>query len=361
MKKCFPVFALLAATPLTHAQGDMQQLATQQVPADRESAKQQMIHIALEMLKHMENVTDKESADAAAIYMMNAEKTGRELGLRYGISDEEMRAALAELGYTNDYALDLFNRIEKNRYYGSETMANLMGDTLEEIETIEAVSSDDEPYTPTPQDAARAGEFADMLVQVLKLMEGISDKASADAAAANIAPLMKKVNEMSYGLAIPVEAISALCEQKGYSQSRFFAVHDAINTNRFYGSFKLAEALGASPCDVMDPIEPTPQVKAVLEPMIRQAVESLGIPVTGGPGLTEAEPWVFTQSDAPVDIATVILALPPDGFHRFAMGRTITDDGRRMESATVFYVYEEKVYEVNIYIDVTAYLNGGAH
>ncbi len=355
MKKFIPVLALLAAAPLTHAQGDMQQPATQQVPADRESAKQQMIHIALEMLKLMENVTDKESADAAAIYMMNAEKTGRELGLRYGISDEEMRAALAELGYTNDYALDLFNRIEKNRYYGSETMANLMGDTLE------AVPSDDELYNPTPQDAARAGEYADMLVQVLKLMEGISDKASADAAAANIAPLMKKVNEVSYGLAIPVEAISALCEQKGYSQSRFFAAHAAINTNRFYGSFKLAEALGASPCAVMNPIEPTPQVKAVLEPMIRQAVESLGIPVTGGPGLTEAEPWVFTQCDAPVDIATVILALPPGGFHRFAMGRTCTDDGRRMESATVFYVYEEKVYEVNIYIDVTAYLNGGAH
>ncbi len=361
MKKCIPVLALLAATPLTHAQGDMQQPATQQVPADRESAKQQMIHIALEMLKLMENVTDKESADATAIYMMNAEKTGRELGLRYGISDEEMRAALAELGYTNDYALDLFNRIEKNRYYGSETMANLMGDTLEEIETIEAVPSDDEPYTPTPPDAARVDELADMLVQVLKLMEGISDKASADSAAVNIAPIMEKVQESSNELAIPAEAIPFLCEQKGYPNSRFFAVHHAINTNRFYGSFKLAEALGASPCAVMDPMEPTPQVKAVLAPIIRQAVESLGIPVTGGPGFTEAEPWVFTQSDAPVDIPTVVMALPPGKFHRFSMCRTCTDAGRRMESATVFYVHEEKVYEVNIYIDVTAYLNGGAH
>lgn len=216
---------------------------------------------------------------------------------------------------------------------------------------------EEEPYVPTAEAEALQEEMADNMVQMLSLLEGITDKASADAAAPRIKPIMVHLNEMSRDFQPSETALYALCAEKGYPPSRIYGIHEVLGKKRFYGSFKLANAVGTSPLVVMDPLELTPEIKAVAEPHLRKLVEQTGHPISGGPGFCKEESWVVAEADKPFDIFDMRLdfnTLPEDTFYFFSMGKESADDSRTYEYVNLFFLHEEKLYEINIWFDTTA-------
>lgn len=211
---------------------------------------------------------------------------------------------------------------------------------------------EEEPYVPTAEEEALPEEMADTLVQLLSRLEGITDKASADAAAPGIKTIMERLNNMSRDFQPSETALYALCAEKGFSSSRIYGIHETLGKNNFYGSFKLARAVGTSPLAIMDPLEPTPEIKAAAEPRIRKIIEQSGHTVSGGPGFSKEEAWVVVPGDKPFsvfDMHSVLNSEPEDTFYFFSMGKEYC-----YEYINLFFLYEEKLYDISIWFDTTA-------
>ena len=462
--KALPLLSILMLpASVSVAQEEALPAEAQQAPADREAAVQYLLNTVMETLLMLEAVHDRASADAAAERLAEVEQQLTEVEKSCGISQADLRHEFEKRGMTGERFMAVFDKLNENRCYGSEALADMLGcpgeDDICDIEpeeteplpaeiqklleqTLEQVAArytdcisggpglsrdtawvlsdkaphritqefcqalpqsstrlvivsdgngadyvclccmvelDGEVYFPElwfrlpetnadayypvnpleeeptlPEDEALADEMTSNIVQMLGLLEEINDKASADAAAPGVKQLMVRISEIGTELNASDIDLYARCEKNGFSTERIFAIHEKIAQQRCYGSLQLADALGLAPYVALEPQELTPEARAAAEPYIRQAVQQLHRPVSGGPGFSQEDAWLPAPADTPFDIADVISALPEGTFTFFSMGMDAAGASRRYEHVNLFFLHEEQLYRVSIYFDITA-------
>ena len=405
----------------------------------------------LEALEHIQNKTE---ADQLARQLMawQAEQQQRNSAERFRIE-----RALHEAGYTDKRLTAIAMHLQKNGFFGSEALANLYGESLQE-DPVPLPQSLQEQYTIRLQEAVQkyklplsggpgftqetawklsSGYVTDLLpllenclnqeaelvqgwtqlsnegdtdyeahyyeiftdqgmyeimlwfdvtacqdtpppVQqpelsaerraalsptakkiegVLTLLDSVSDTATADAAAGEVAALVQELKTLSQQETAPqIWEIEQVLAEMGICKEDIDTCRRRIYAEHMYGSVALGKALGASPHHYLVPTPLPPELTAQYEACMQQAVRTKKLPVTGGPGLSQETAWVLAAEGSPEVLKELAFSLPQEhDLHRMFISRTTLPDGRCLECQTMQLMHNGALHEIEIYLDITAW------
>lgn len=145
-----------------------------------------------------------------------------------------------------------------------------------------------------PQLRQMLSEAIRAMASVTELLEGVQDRATADAAAERLKVRMALLSELGYGLQyIPYPLVLQAMSEAGITQERTESTQKRLEENRYYGSTALAEAMGEPAYKAMELIAPTPELLAALEQSLRSAAAQVPN-ISGGPGFSKESAWGLT-------------------------------------------------------------------
>ena len=145
-----------------------------------------------------------------------------------------------------------------------------------------------------PQLRQMLSEAIRAMASVTELLEGVQNRATADAAAERLKVRMALLSELGYGLQyIPYPLVLQAMSEAGITQERTESTQKRLEENRYYGSTALAEAMGEPAYKAMELIAPTPELLAALEQSLRSAAAQVPN-ISGGPGFSKDGAWVLT-------------------------------------------------------------------
>ncbi len=145
-----------------------------------------------------------------------------------------------------------------------------------------------------PQLRQTLAEAIRAMTSVTELLEGVQDRASADAAAEKLKVRMALLSELGYGLQyIPYPLVLQAMSEAGITQERTESTQKRLEENRYYGSTELAEAMGEPAYKAMELTAPTPELLATLEQNLRAAAAQVPN-ISGGPGFSKESAWGLT-------------------------------------------------------------------
>lgn len=143
-----PIYtALLLAMPLCHAQETT--AATPETTAIVEAAatpEEELLNQVIPLLRDLEAVNVKASADAIAARMVEFEHLYEVASMSDNFDDDVFEALLRNSGITEEYMEKQFNRLREHDFYGSEAMKTLIDDPGEERN----LSAEEEISAETP-------------------------------------------------------------------------------------------------------------------------------------------------------------------------------------------------------------------
>ncbi len=143
-----PIYtALLLTMPLCHAQETT--AATPETTAIVEAAatpEEELINLIIPLMKDLDAVNDKASADAIAVRMIEFEHLYEVALMSDNFDDDVFEALLKNSGITEEYMEKQFNRLREQDFYGSEAMKTLIDDPGEERN----LSAEEEISAETP-------------------------------------------------------------------------------------------------------------------------------------------------------------------------------------------------------------------
>lgn len=157
-----------------------------------------------------------------------------------------------------------------------------------------------------PQLRQMLSEAIRAMASVTELLEGVQDRASADAAAEKLKVRMALLSELGYGLQyIPYPLVLQAMSEAGITQERTESTQKRLVENRYYGSTALAEAMGEPAYKAMELIAPAPELLASLEQSLRSAAAQVPN-ISGGPGFSKDGAWVLTAEHNFADISVLL-------------------------------------------------------
>ncbi len=157
-----------------------------------------------------------------------------------------------------------------------------------------------------PQLRQTLSEAIRAMASVTELLEGVQDRATADAAAEKLKVRMALLSELGYGLQyIPYPLVLQAMSEAGITQERTESTQKRLEENRYYSSTALAEAMGEPAYKAMELIAPTPELLASLEQSLRSAAAQVPN-ISGGPGFSKDGAWVLTAEHNFADISVLL-------------------------------------------------------
>lgn len=197
-------------------------------------------------------------------------------------------------------------------------------------------------------------DFVRALSSGYDILEGVSDRASADAAAPKVKARFEIVSELTFGIQyIDEETLAKALEAAGVTEERLNAIRNRIIGARYYGSLALASALNASLAEVLEPGEVTPELLQTVGNELQAALQGKIAGISGGPGLTEETAWQMGEDPAALDLISVIMdALP--GAEKVDQKLVRTQEGSIYGRMTFLLPREDKVYQMQMWFDITA-------
>lgn len=157
-----------------------------------------------------------------------------------------------------------------------------------------------------PQLRQMLSEAIRAMASVTELLEGVQDRATADAAAEKLKVRMALLSELGYGLQyIPYPLVLQAMSEAGITQERTESTQKRLEENRYYSSTALAEAMGEPAYKAMELIAPTPELLASLEQSLRSAAAQVPN-ISGGPGFSKDGAWVLTAEHNFADISVLL-------------------------------------------------------
>lgn len=199
------------------------------------------------------------------------------------------------------------------------------------------------PYELSEAEKEILAQLSDAFRQLAQQLNSISNKAEADAAAPQVKKLMQQCNNLVKQCAYPQTVLEQV-DMKPMSQAA-----KKLEGHKFYQSFKLGNALGLPNYAIMEPIPLTPELEQILVESMQQTIREQNLGLTGGPGFTEENAWISEAEEPP--FRELIDALPCESPQFFSEGNSPSEDGTtEMTNRTYFFIYQDKVYELNLYI-----------
>ena len=199
------------------------------------------------------------------------------------------------------------------------------------------------PYELSEEEKEILTQLSDTFQQLAQLLNSINNKVDADAAAPQVKGLMQQGNNLMQQCDYP----EMVLEQVDTTAMRQAA--KKLETNKFYQSFKLVDALGLPNYAIMEPIPLTPELEQILEESMQQTIREQNLGLTGGPGFTEENAWISEAEEPP--FRELVDALPCKAPQFFSEGRSHSEDESTViTNRTYFFIYQDRVYELNLYI-----------
>lgn len=201
-----------------------------------------------------------------------------------------------------------------------------------------------------------ADEACSLFQQLIDTAAGITDRATADAAAPKILDINTRLNDCLNRI-FPMMAadedmkrIEEMMEKTGQASVR-------LNEARLYGSVALAKASGFSAAVVRDHAELTLQAKDKIGKMLiaRHAELATQYPaITGGPGWDRESAWVVANSETPTQKALIEDIICGIGTEADIAGTfSMWDEERSYVIVRISLLIEGKYYFLPMYIDIT--------
>ena len=241
----------------------------------------------------------------------------------------------------------------------------LAGSCLAETETLANAEPVATPSADAAADAAEAkmmeatlNDFARAVASSCVLMESVTDRASADAVADKIHTRRQMIGEYIFALDyIPADKIDKALAAHSVSEERFAKAMTDLREKRFYGSLALAAACGCTPLDAMEKAETTPEIIAKIGQQLMADVEGKIYGITGGPGLTEETAWKMGNDSVNLSYISTIMESIPRA-QKLDEKMVYTAEEGPIYARFVFMApYEGKVYELQMWFDVTEIVN----
>lgn len=206
-------------------------------------------------------------------------------------------------------------------------------------------------------------EMAEIAQSIIDCMDGVRDKATADAAVARLVALEEQGEAIEKKSGIPREVIRAYMEKKGLTDKCYMQASDRLYENRFYGSEALADMFGyeSSVTDDENQLAATPEVLAEVQAALTAHVAAEDLQLGGGPGTSEETAWVMPEKIAVSLEYDMLSALPGNVEH---VTQVLIRDEATQKSFDVHKLVvrkEEAVYAVEVWFDITAYVQDLEH
>ena len=199
------------------------------------------------------------------------------------------------------------------------------------------------PYELSEEEKEILTQLSDTFQQLSQLLNSINNKVDADAAAPQVKGLIQQGNNLMQQCDYP----EMVLEQVDTTAMRQAA--KKLETNKFYQSFKLVDALGLPNYAIMEPIPLTPELEQILEESMQQTIREQNLGLTGGPGFTEENAWISEAEEPP--FRELVDALPCKAPQFFSEGRSHSEDESTViTNRTYFFIYQDRVYELTLYI-----------
>lgn len=212
------------------------------------------------------------------------------------------------------------------------------------------IESEEEPEL-TQQQKDAVEEAAQLLLKTYRIVQGINDLATANAAAPELREIAQRADELDK-LGTPIWLVVAKFEEYGGSRVQAEIYGQRIANNGFYGSRALAEVIGAPESAVFELATPTPEFLAELGEEIKSTMVAMFPAVTGGPGFDEKTAWRIS-AQSKYEAAMFAAVLPAD---------CIAEDAgyvQENEDSALFWVMNYrlqrggKMYCLSLWVDVT--------
>ena len=208
----------------------------------------------------------------------------------------------------------------------------------------------DEESELSQQQIEAVEEAAQLLLKAYYIVQGINDRASADAAAPELRKLAERAEELEKKN-VPSWLAIAKFEEYGGSRIQAEIYGNRLVNNGFYGSHALAEAVGAPTSAVYELAVPTPELLEKVEEEIKASMVALFPAVTGGPGFEEETAWCL-PAQSEYEGAMFIAVLPAD-YEPNDVETVLGDDDSVYQ--VIYYRLKRggKVYPLSLWVDVT--------
>lgn len=185
------------------------------------------------------------------------------------------------------------------------------------------------------------------------ILEGVHDRASADAAAPKVKARFAIISELGFGIQyMDEETVVNALAAAGVTEQRLTAIRTRIIDARYYGSLALATALNASLTEVLDPGEVTPELIQTVGSELQAALQGKINGISGGPGLTEESSWKMGADPAALDLIPTIMDTLPH-IEKVDQKLVRTQEGPIYGRMTYLLPREDKVYEMQMWFDIT--------
>lgn len=185
------------------------------------------------------------------------------------------------------------------------------------------------------------------------ILEGVHDRASADAAAPKVKARFAIISELEFGIQyMDEETVVNALAAAGVTEQRLTAIRTRIIDARYYGSLALATALNASLTEVLAPGEVTPELIQTVGSELQAALQGKINGISGGPGLTEESAWKMGADPAALDLIPTIMDTLPH-IEKVDQKLVRTQEGPIYGRMTYLLPREDKVYEMQMWFDIT--------
>lgn len=202
----------------------------------------------------------------------------------------------------------------------------------------------------------RIEEACSLFGQLLSVAEGITDRASADAAAPKVRELNAALNECLERV-FPFMAEKADMAKLDALMAQVALASGRLREARLFGSVALAEASGFSAAAAREHEELTLQAKAHIGKLLlaRHAELAARYPgITGGPGWGEENAWVVEDSTVETQEALVEEIISGIGSEADFAGAYYLRKGERSYAVLrISLLIEGKYFFLPMYVDIT--------
>lgn len=198
--------------------------------------------------------------------------------------------------------------------------------------------------------------FVEALCSAYELLESITDKSAADAAAGEVAQRMAYLQDCTIAVQyVPEETIAPLLDAAGMTPERLDGIYTRLVANNFYGSTALAEALGREPSAAMPKENASAELIATLSKELMQNPAVGDVCLAGGAGFSMETAWVLSTDPSKLSaIDAIIGAIPGAEIEDRKLEKT--EDGRAYGLFTLLVPRDGKAYRVQMWFDATELL-----
>ncbi|MBQ3525949.1 MAG: hypothetical protein IJA63_06720 [Akkermansia sp.] len=224
--------------------------------------------------------------------------------------------------------------------------------------TATAQATEATPATPpTAANAEYSQDDISKYLEFIRRAEAIHNKATADAYATEHEKLRNEAEQQAKAHNITPEELDDALAYHGYTTEKLLDIEQRLEENEYFGSIKLAFVMDPSYLSEIElPSLPT-EARPHLTELLQKAIASKGYNITGGPGFTSENAWVWQASTRMCEysLAALLQQLP-------ILGEPLLNQTQNEKTKRHYFVaacameYKDKPYTFTLWFDVTAHV-----